>query len=90
MTSSARILVVDEDVKILASLERGLRLSGFRMEAAADGASAPRVVSESCPDAIVLDINMPGLDGVGVVTANSLPRVLHTVRGVGFVLRTEP
>lgn len=77
-------------MKILASVERGLRLSDFRVETAADGASALRVVSESYSDAIVLDINMLGLDSVGVVTANSIPRVLHTVRGVGLVSRTEP
>ncbi|MFE3292651.1 response regulator transcription factor [Rhodococcus sp. NPDC059234] len=69
VTATARILVVDDDPKVLGSLERGLRLSGFHTETAADGASALRAVADSCPSAIVLDVNMPGLDGVGVVTA---------------------
>ncbi|MCZ4557262.1 two-component system response regulator PrrA [Rhodococcus sp. PvR044] len=69
VTDTARILVVDDDPKVLASLERGLRLSGFHTETATDGASALRAVSDECPAAIVLDVNMPGLDGVGVVTA---------------------
>lgn len=70
VTDSARILLVDDDPKVLSSLTRGLRLSGFRLETAGDGASALRAVSSSSsPDAIVLDINMPGLDGVSVVTA---------------------
>ncbi|MDH6279948.1 response regulator transcription factor [Prescottella agglutinans] len=69
MTDSARILLVDDDPKVLSSLTRGLRLSGFLLETAVDGASALRAVGSSNPDAIVLDVNMPGLDGVSVVTA---------------------
>ncbi|MGV8875600.1 MAG: response regulator transcription factor, partial [Rhodococcus sp. (in: high G+C Gram-positive bacteria)] len=60
---------VDDDTKVLASLERGLRLSGFSIVTATDGASALRAVATEAPAAIVLDINMPVLDGVGVVTA---------------------
>ncbi|WP_137875703.1 response regulator transcription factor [Rhodococcus sp. Q] len=69
MSTTARILVVDDDAKILTSLERGLRLSDFVVETATDGASALASVSRSTPDAVVLDVNMPGLDGVSVVTA---------------------
>ncbi|MFC9517691.1 response regulator transcription factor [Nocardiaceae bacterium NPDC056970] len=69
VTASARILLVDDDPKVLSSLTRGLRLSGFDLETADDGASALRAVSASRPDAIVLDVNMPVLDGVSVVTA---------------------
>lgn len=69
VTDSARILLVDDDPKVLSSLTRGLRLSGFDLETAPDGVSALRAVSSSNPDAIVLDVNMPGLDGVSVVTA---------------------
>ncbi|EUA50889.1 transcriptional regulatory protein prrA [Mycobacterium xenopi 3993] len=63
------MLVVDDDSDVLASLERGLRLSGFEVSTAADGAEALRSATETRPDAIVLDINMPVLDGVSVVTA---------------------
>lgn len=68
-SAPARILVVDDDQDVLGSLERGLRLSGFDVVTAADGAAALRSAGEHGPDAIVLDINMPVLDGVGVVTA---------------------
>jgi two-component system response regulator PrrA len=61
--------VVDDDPDVLASLERGLRLSGFDVTTAVDGAEALRSATETRPDAIVLDINMPILDGVSVVTA---------------------
>jgi two-component system, OmpR family, response regulator PrrA len=66
---SPRVLVVDDDPDVLASLERGLRLSGFDVFTAVDGAEALRSATETRPDAIVLDINMPVLDGVSVVTA---------------------
>ena len=67
--AAPRVLVVDDDPDVLASLERGLRLSGFDVATACDGAEALRSATETRPDAIVLDINMPVLDGVSVVTA---------------------
>ncbi|HLS77012.1 MAG TPA: response regulator transcription factor [Nocardia sp.] len=63
------VLVVDDDEDVLVSVERGLRLSGFRVLVARDGAAALRSVNEHSPDAVVLDMNMPLLDGAGVVTA---------------------
>lgn len=66
---SPSVLVVDDDQDVLASVERGLRLSGFTVLTARDGAEALRAVSEHAPDAVVLDMNMPVLDGAGVVTA---------------------
>ncbi|TCJ94226.1 response regulator transcription factor [Nocardia alba] len=68
MTSST-VLVVDDDEDVLTSVERGLRLSGFRVLVARDGGAALRSVAEQAPDAVVLDMNMPVLDGAGVVTA---------------------
>ena len=64
----AEVLVVDDDVDIRVSLDRGLRLSGFSVRTAADGDSALAAVAERRPDCIVLDVNMPGMDGVEVVT----------------------
>lgn len=66
---TATVLVVDDDPDVLASLERGLRLSGFTVLTASDGAVALKVVADAAPDAVVLDMNMPVLDGTGVVTA---------------------
>jgi two-component system response regulator PrrA len=62
--ASPRVLVVDDDPDVLASLERGLRLSGFEVFTAVDGAEALRSATETRPDAIVLDINMPIMDGM--------------------------
>jgi two-component system response regulator PrrA len=51
--TSPRVLVVDDDSDVLASLERGLRLSGFEVSTAVDGAEALRSATETRPDAIV-------------------------------------
>ncbi|MFF3226309.1 response regulator transcription factor [Nocardia suismassiliense] len=64
-----RILVVDDEVRVLASLRRGLELSDFEVVTASDGAEALTMVRTAAPDAMVLDVNMPTLDGEGVVTA---------------------
>ncbi|WP_305094065.1 response regulator transcription factor [Prescottella sp. R16] len=69
VTAIATVLVVDDDPDVLASLERGLRLSGFDVLTAGDGAAALQVVDAAAPDVVVLDMNMPVLDGTGVVTA---------------------
>lgn len=55
--AAPRLLVVDDDPDVLASLERGLRLSGFEVFTAVDGAEALRSATETRPDAIVLDID---------------------------------
>ncbi|MFF2087940.1 response regulator transcription factor [Nocardia sp. NPDC058176] len=68
-SAASTVLVVDDDEDVLASVERGLRLSGFQVLVARDGAAALRAVAEQAPDALVLDMNMPVLDGAGVVTA---------------------
>jgi two-component system response regulator PrrA len=61
------VLVVDDDEDIRVSLDRGLRLSGFDVRTAADGESALRAVTERAPDCVVLDVGLPGQDGVAVV-----------------------
>uniref|UniRef100_UPI002454A3E0 response regulator n=1 Tax=Nocardia brasiliensis TaxID=37326 RepID=UPI002454A3E0 len=61
-----RILVVDDEVRVLASLRRGLELSDFEVITASDGAEALTMCRTQTPDAMVLDVNMPTLDGEGV------------------------
>jgi two-component system, OmpR family, response regulator PrrA len=63
------LLVGDDDADVRTSLERGLRLSGFAVRSAGDGPGALRAVHERVPDAVVLDLGLPGMDGVAVVTA---------------------
>jgi len=58
-----RILVVDDDEAILDSLRRALELEAYQVMTAVDGASALRSVADSEPDAVVLDIGLPDLNG---------------------------
>jgi len=61
-----RILAVDDDPAILRSLRRGLRLEGFGVETADSGERALELAEGTAPDAIVLDVSMPGLSGIEV------------------------
>jgi two-component system response regulator MprA len=62
----AALLLVDDDPPIRRMLERTLTAEGYAVEAAADGGAALAAVERSMPDAIVLDVTMPGLDGLAV------------------------
>ncbi|GAC1412389.1 MAG: response regulator transcription factor [Actinomycetota bacterium] len=61
-----RILVVDDDRKLRDMLRRALEGAGFEVETAEDGGHALAAVSARAPDVIVLDVLMPGVDGLGV------------------------
>jgi two-component system response regulator MprA len=61
-----RILVVDDERSVRESLERALRLDGYEVELADDGTQAVAKVRASAPDAVVLDVLMPLMDGVQV------------------------
>jgi two-component system response regulator MprA len=63
---SEALLVVDDDAPIRRMLERTLSAEGYAVEAVADGGSALAAVERNVPDAIVLDVTMPGLDGLAV------------------------
>ena len=58
------VLVVDDDPPIRRMLQRTLASEGYRVEAAADGGEALAAVERSVPDLLVLDVAMPGIDGL--------------------------
>jgi DNA-binding response OmpR family regulator len=62
------VLVADDDEAIRIALERALRLEGFAVEVAEDGRRALELVDEHRPEVIVLDVVMPHLSGVRVVS----------------------
>ena len=60
------ILVVDDDAPIRRMLERTLAAEGYSVSSSPDGGSAMAAVERSAPDLVVLDVAMPGLDGLAV------------------------
>ena len=85
MSSPARILVVDDDTSIRESLARALRLEGYEVVTAPDGAGGLDAVKNEKPDAIVLDVMMPSIDGLTMCRVlrsekNRLPILMLTAR----------
>ena len=145
-SSAATVMVVDDEPAVRVALERALRIERYDVSVAGDGTEALALLADRSPDAIVLDVAMPDVDGLEVrrgdraielsrtefnllelflrnprqvltrsvifdrvwgydfgPASNSLevyvgylrrkteaagePRLLHTVRGVGYALR---
>ena len=61
-----RILVVDDEPAVREAIDRALRLDGYRTALAADGRAALTAIAEAPPDAVVLDVLMPEVDGLEV------------------------
>jgi DNA-binding response OmpR family regulator len=64
--SKPYILAVDDDPDVLGTLSRTLQREGFEVVRAMSGTEALRLAAERPPDLIILDIGMPGLDGLSV------------------------
>ena len=80
-----RILVVDDDRAVRDSLRRSLQFNGYDVETASDGAEALARVPTARPDAIVMDVMMPRLDGLEATKAlraagSDLPILVLTAR----------
>ena len=80
-----RILVVDDDRAVRDSLRRSLEFNGYQVDLASDGQQALDSVSSARPDAMVLDVMMPRLDGLEVCrrlrgTGDDLPILVLTAR----------
>ena len=79
------VLVADDDRAVREALERALQLEGFEVDLAQDGDSTLAAVEKRTPDAVVLDVMMPGLDGLDVTrrlrrAGNRVPILLLTAR----------
>ena len=62
------VLVVDDDPAMRRTLSINLRARDYEVETAGDGRSALQVVDERMPDLVLLDLGLPDLDGVAVLT----------------------
>src|SRR5271156_5635859 len=80
-----RLLVVDDDPSVREALALVLDLHGFEVSTAIDGREAIRTLSLAAPDAVILDVLMPGLDGLEVcrrmrATGDRTPVLMLTAR----------
>jgi sigma-B regulation protein RsbU (phosphoserine phosphatase) len=67
MTGEATVLLVDDDESVRRVFERLLRAAGFNVRMAKDGPSGISAMKELTPDAVLLDLNMPGMSGLDVL-----------------------
>ena len=67
MSQASRILLVDDEANARSALAELLREEGYVVETAADGFKALPKIEEFDPDAILTDLKMPGLDGLGLM-----------------------
>jgi two-component system, OmpR family, response regulator MprA len=82
---TARVLVVDDDRAVRESLRRSLEFNGYQVALAGDGAEALASIAGQAPDALVIDVMMPRLDGIETTRAlrtagNDLPILVLTAR----------
>ena len=80
-----KILVVDDERAVRESLRRALELEGYRVELAEDGEEALQRLGTAPPDAAILDVLMPGIDGLEVcrrlrADGNAVPVLMLTAR----------
>jgi two-component system response regulator MprA len=84
-TRPVHILVADDDPAVRESLRRSLTFNGYQVQLVSDGAEALAAIAASPPDAVILDINMPNVDGLETcrrlrATGDDLPVLLLTAR----------
>ncbi len=80
-----RILVVDDDRAVREALRRALTLASYEVQLAGDGEQALEGIVQAVPDAVVLDVGLPGIDGLEVcrrvrLLGNRVPILILTAR----------
>lgn len=104
-TVKKRVLVVDDNAPILSALKARFTHVGFDVDTAKCGTLALTLASQAKPDAAILDINMPGLDGFKVaerlqkvspnckvvfITASKDPKLREQAEKVGALFVEKP
>jgi DNA-binding NtrC family response regulator len=80
------VLIVDDEKNIRATLTRGLRLEGYRTDEAENGVLALKILDEGGIDLVLLDMQMPEMDGIALLTAMrersmTVPAIVLTAHG---------
>jgi len=80
----SRVLVVDDEPQILRAMAINLRARGYDVDLAPDGEHALELAAHNHPDVVVLDLGLPGMDGVEVIRGlrgwSTVPIVVLSVR----------
>jgi len=81
----AKIVVVEDEAELAAAIAARLRSEGHCVDIAGDGPQAVRLITASQPDAVVLDVMLPGFDGLEVCRRiqrdRAVPVIMLTARG---------
>ncbi len=85
MQDKPHILVVDDEADVRDVIRLNLEREGFSVSSAADGPEALEVLNRARFDAVILDVMMPGMDGLAVCRTI---REDHTLRGLPVMLLT--
>jgi DNA-binding response OmpR family regulator len=84
MPTKKKILLVDDERGIIRVLSIKLKISGYEVVTAAGGQEALDLLNSACPDLILLDVIMPGIDGFEVLknlrTTSKLPVIVYSAR----------
>jgi two-component system, OmpR family, KDP operon response regulator KdpE len=79
-----RVLVVDDEPQILRGMGTNLRARGYEVDTAADGEEALDLAARQRPDVVILDLGLPGIDGIEVIRGlrawSSIPIVVLSAR----------
>ena len=83
--ASPLLLIVEDDRGVRESLARALEFEGYAVRTAPDGVEALRAIASEDPDAVILDVMMPGFDGMEVARkvrakGNAVPILMLTAR----------
>ena len=84
-----RVLVVDDDLPLRRTLDIGLRARGYDVVLAATGEDALSAAAQRPPDIVILDLGLPGMDGISVAKAlrewTDAPIIVLSARGAESV-----
>ena len=67
MERTRRLLIVDDSIELVEAARAALEARGFEVDRASNAFAGVRIAAASPPDAIVMDIDMPGMDGIEAV-----------------------